>query len=64
MESKIFNLEIDGKPLTVTVNDFAERANGSVFVRFGETTVLATCVMGENDVDGIDYFPLSVNLNN
>jgi len=61
MESKIFNLEIDGKPLTVTVNDFAERANGSVFVRFGETTVLATCVMGENDVDGIDYFPLSVN---
>lgn len=61
MESKIFNLEIDGKPLTVTVNDFAERANGSVFVRFGETTVLATCVIGENDVDGIDYFPLSVN---
>jgi len=61
MESKIFNLEIDGKSLTVTVNDFAERANGSVFVRFGETTVLATCVIGENDVDGIDYFPLSVN---
>jgi len=61
MESKIFNLEINNKPLTVTINDFAERANGSVFVRFGETTVLATCVMGENDVDGIDYFPLSVN---
>jgi len=61
MESKIFNLEINNKPLTVTINDFAERANGSAFVRFGETTVLATCVMGENDVDGIDYFPLSVN---
>lgn len=61
MESKNFNLEINNKPLTVTVNDFAERANGSVFVQFGETTVLATCVMGENDVDGIDYFPLSVN---
>ncbi|MDD4662028.1 MAG: polyribonucleotide nucleotidyltransferase [Candidatus Pacebacteria bacterium] len=61
MESKNFNLEIDNKPLTVTVNDLAERANGSVFVQFGETTVLATCVMGENDVDGIDYFPLSVN---
>ncbi len=61
MESKIFNLEIDNKPLIVTINDFAERANGSAFVRFGETTVLATCVMGENDVDGIDYFPLSVN---
>ena len=60
MESKKFNLEIDNKPLTVTINDFAERANGSVFVQFGETTVFATVVMGE-DVEGIDYFPLSVN---
>jgi len=61
MKSKDFNIEINNKPLTVTINDFAERANGSAFVRFGETTVLATCVMGENDVEGIDYFPLSVN---
>ncbi|MDD4358392.1 MAG: polyribonucleotide nucleotidyltransferase [Candidatus Pacebacteria bacterium] len=61
MKSKDFDIEINNKQLTVTVNDFAERANGSVFVRFGETTVLATAVMGENDVDGIDYFPLSVN---
>ncbi|MDD2548100.1 MAG: polyribonucleotide nucleotidyltransferase [Candidatus Pacebacteria bacterium] len=61
MESKIFNLEVEGKPLTVTINSFAERADGSVFVQFGETTLLATCVMGENDVEGIDYFPLSVN---
>ena len=60
MESKKFNLEIDNKPLTVTINDFAERANGSVFVQFGETTVFATVVMGE-EVEGIDYFPLSVN---
>jgi len=60
MESKKFNLDIDNKPLTVTINDFAERADGSVFVQFGETTVFATAVMGD-DVDGIDYFPLSVN---
>ncbi|MFA7142261.1 MAG: polyribonucleotide nucleotidyltransferase [Candidatus Paceibacterota bacterium] len=61
MESRNFNIEIGGKSLEVTINDFVERANGSVFVRFEGTTILATCVMGENDVEGIDYFPLSVN---
>lgn len=61
MESKTFRLEIDQKPLIVTINNLAARTNGSVFVKFGETTVLATAAMGEKDVDGLDYFPLSVN---
>jgi len=60
MESKIFNIKIDNKELRVDVNNLAARADGSVFVSFGGTTVLATCVMGKHDVD-LGYFPLSVN---
>ena len=39
-------------------NDWADQANGSVLVRYGNSAVLATAVMGrESDKD---YFPLSV----
>lgn len=40
--------------------DLAEQAHGSVLLRYGETTVLATAVAGEKERHDIDYFPLSV----
>jgi polyribonucleotide nucleotidyltransferase len=60
MISKKFNTKIDNKELIVDVNNLAERANGSVFVSFGETTLLATVTMGDHDVD-MGYFPLTVS---
>ena len=37
----------------------AQQANGSVLVQYGETTVLATVVLGK--ITPKDYFPLSVD---
>ncbi len=58
MEKKVYSLDIGGKTMTAEFNDWADQANGSVLVRYGNSTVLATAVMGkESDKD---YFPLSV----
>lgn len=58
MQGKKFSLEVGGKEMTAEFNDWADQANGSVLLRYGNSAVLATVVMGrESDKD---YFPLSV----
>jgi len=59
MQSKQYSLEIGGKILSAEFNDLAENADGSVIVRYGNTAVLATAVMGGLK-DG-DFFPLTVD---
>lgn len=59
MQETSFTTEIGGKTYTATFTDLAEQANGSVLLRYGDTTVLVTAVMGKERTD-IDYFPLSV----
>lgn len=59
MEKKIFTLDLRGKALTAEFTDLAENAHGSVLLRYGETAVFATAVLGK-EKDGVDYFPLSV----
>jgi polyribonucleotide nucleotidyltransferase len=59
MQSKSFSTEIGGKTLTAEFNDWADQANGSVLVRYGNSAVLATAVMGSKE-STLDYFPLSV----
>ncbi len=53
-------MEIGGKTLTATFTDLAEQAHGSVWVRYGNTIVMATAVMGRKERTDIDYFPLTV----
>jgi polyribonucleotide nucleotidyltransferase len=55
-----FDLELAGKKLEVTVRDLAEQANGSVFVRYGDTEVMANCVMSKKDLENPQFFPLTV----
>ncbi len=55
-----FELEIGGRKLISEINDLAEQASGSCFLRYGETEVLATVVMSESERGG-DFFPLTVN---
>jgi len=55
-----FNTEIGGRKLTITLGEVAGQANGSCLVRYGDTLVLATAVMGEEEPD-MDYFPLRVD---
>ena len=55
-----FKLNIADKDLIVEINDLAEQAAGSCFVRYGDTVVLATAVMAKTTREGIDFFPLTV----
>ena len=58
MQKKEYSLDIGGKTMIAEFNDWADQANGSVLLRYGNSACLATVVMGrESDKD---YFPLSV----
>ncbi len=59
MKSKKYDMEIGGQTLTAEFTDLAENAHGSVLLRLGDTTVLATAVMSKGEKEA-DYFPLSV----
>lgn len=60
MKSQSFSLDLAGKTLTAEFSDLTAHANGSVLLRFGETAILVTAVMGERENTGMNYFPLSV----
>jgi len=59
MNKKEYSIEIGGKTLTAEFNDLAENADGSVMVRYGNTVILATAVMGK--LKEGDFFPLTVD---
>ncbi len=54
-------MEFHGRLLMAEFTDLAEQTNGSVILKYGETIVMATAVMSENQREGIDYFPLTVD---
>lgn len=60
MESAIFETDFAGRKLILEVGKFAKQANGSVMVRYGDTSVLATAVASKEPRD-TDFFPLTVN---
>lgn len=60
LNKKQFKMEFAGKPLTMEVSRLADQADAAVLGRHGDTTVLATVVMGKKDIEK-DYFPLMVN---
>lgn len=60
MKKKEFSIEIGGKKLTAEFTDLAEQANGSVIVKYGNTTALITAVMSKGEKE-MDFFPLTVD---
>lgn len=50
-----------GKPLTLEVNRIGFRTSASVFVKYGDTVVLGTAMVGKKPLSGMDYFPLSID---
>ena len=54
-------MELGGKKLSAEFNDLVENAHGSVILRYGATTILATAVMSSYKKDGADFFPLTVD---
>jgi polyribonucleotide nucleotidyltransferase len=59
---QVFEIEFAGRRLSVEVGKIALACNGSAIVRYGDTTVLATAVMGQDPRTGIDFFPLTVEM--
>ena len=60
MEPKIFTFDLAGRPLKMEIGKYANFANGSVFVRYGDTVVITTAVASKETKD-TDFFPLTVN---
>ena len=57
---KSYSMELAGRPLTVDIGRVAAQANGAVFIKYGDTTVLSTATASDKPRDGVDFFPLSV----
>ena len=53
-------MELAGRTLTVDIGRVAAQANGAVFIKYGDTTVLSTATASDKPRDGVDFFPLSV----
>ena len=61
MDYKVFSTELAGRPLTIEFGKYAQQANGSAFVRYGDTVVMVNATMSEKPREGVDFFPLSVD---
>src|SRR5687768_11595605 len=53
--------DLCGQPLTLEVNRVGFRTSASVLVKYGDTVVLGTAMVGKKPLSGMDYFPLSVD---
>ena len=58
---KSFEIDIDGKLVTVRTGRMAKQASGSVEIYCGDTMLLVTATESKNVREGIDYFPLLVD---
>jgi polyribonucleotide nucleotidyltransferase len=59
----IITVETDfcGRKLSLEINRVGFRTSASVMARYGDTVVLGTAMISPNRVQGMDYFPLSID---
>ncbi len=58
---RVFKTTFAGRELTVETGKTCELSNGSCWVRYGETVVMANVTASVKPREGIDFFPLSVD---
>ncbi len=58
----IFETEIGGRSFTVETGKVAELANAEAICRYGDTVVLVTATASPLPKTGIDYFPLTIEV--
>ena len=58
---KTFKTQLAGRELVVETGKFAQLANGSCLVRYGDTAVHVAVTASEKPREGIDFFTLSVD---
>ena len=61
MNKKEFSTDFGGKKLTAEFNDWAENADGSVLLKYGETVILATAMISKEAEQKAGFFPLTVD---
>lgn len=58
---RVFETTYAGRPLVVETGKTCELSNGSCWVRYGETVVMANVTASAKPREGVDFFPLSVD---
>src|SRR6476620_4653651 len=56
-----FEIDLDGRVISIETGHLAKQANGSVVVRSGDSVVLVTACAAENPKPGQGFFPLTVD---
>ena len=61
-EEQVFKTLWLNRPLTIKTGKLALQADAAVTVQYGDTVVMATVVEARKERDGVDFFPLMVDL--
>ncbi|MBI1955186.1 MAG: polyribonucleotide nucleotidyltransferase, partial [Acidobacteria bacterium] len=55
------SIELGKQHLSLATGRLAKQANGSAYVRYGDTVVLVTSCATQKTREGINFFPLTVD---
>ena len=55
---KKYEIELNGKTLSIQTGQVARQSSGSVIVQYGETTILTAVNAAKTMREDIDWFPL------
>ncbi|MFC1984771.1 polyribonucleotide nucleotidyltransferase [Chloroflexota bacterium] len=61
IESQSFTCEVAGRNLIIETGKFAEQANASVTISYGDAVVLVTACVSNEPREGVDFLPLTVD---
>jgi polyribonucleotide nucleotidyltransferase len=61
MNAIVKKIQLGDKELVIDIGKIAKQADGSCFLRYGDTVVLVTAVADKNPKEGIPFLPLTVD---
>lgn len=56
------SIDVAGKTMSMETGRMAKQANGSVLITYGDTCILVTATMQKKVKEGMDFFPLTVDV--
>ena len=57
-----YTMELGGRPFSLETGKLAKQINGAVLVKYGDTRILVTAGASSSPREGIDFFPLMVDM--
>lgn len=61
MEHKKYTMDFAGREITLEFGKYAQQANGTVLVHYGDTVIMVNVTASEEPREGTDFFPLTVD---